>query len=103
MFGNVGNHMLKHNTVSIELLLFYFIIIICYPVDEEDTDDDTTHMKEEKKVKPAQLIMNHKELGWPLIPRKDNMSLDELKAVVRAYVTGTYCKFFFNINRQVYF
>jgi hypothetical protein len=94
MFGNVGNHMPRHNTVSIEVLLFYFIIMICFPADEEDKDDETTNLEAGKKVKPAQLIINHKELGWPLIPRKDNMSLDELKAVVRAYVTGTYCKFF---------
>ena len=50
MFGNVGNHMLRHNTMSIEVLLFYFIIIICFRVDVEDKDDETTNLDKKKRL-----------------------------------------------------
>jgi hypothetical protein len=32
--------------------------------------------------------------GWPLIPTKDDKPLEELKVLVRAYVTATYREFY---------
>lgn len=59
--------------------------------DDEDDDDDEDNDEEKKsRNDPARLIKTHEEHGWPLIPRRGDMPLNQLKNVIRAYVTATY-------------
>jgi hypothetical protein len=52
--------------------------------DEDEEDDDN------KKNKVANMISTHEKFGWPVIPDRGDKTLDELKAVIRAYVTAAY-------------
>jgi hypothetical protein len=36
------------------------------------------------------MIKYHEEFGWPLIPKRGNVQLKQLKAIVRTYVMAMY-------------
>jgi hypothetical protein len=57
--------------------------------DDEDNDEDEDEEKK-SKIDDAALINVHEEHGWPLIPSRGDMPLQQLKNVIRAYVTLTY-------------
>lgn len=60
--------------------------------EDDDGEDDSDDEGGKKKADPAALIKSHMEHGWPLLPSKGNMSLDDLKSVLRAYVSLAYSK-----------
>jgi hypothetical protein len=69
------------------------LFIVCVPQTAEDTEDeggsDAGERKKKKHVENA--IKNHEQGGWPVIPEKQNdMNLEMMKSVIRAYVTATY-------------
>jgi hypothetical protein len=56
------------------------------------TDDNYEDSNEEPQPKydVSSLIKSHQEFGWPLIPKRSDKRLEELKAILRAYVIATY-------------
>ena len=58
--------------------------------DDEDSDDEGGDDAMKKRNDAPHVIKNDTEFGWPLIPKRGDMTLDQLKRVIRAYVTATY-------------
>jgi hypothetical protein len=72
----------------------------------EDGDDGEDANPPSKKDLVVEIPL-HEDLGWPLIPRKGDNTLQKSKSVIRAYVTSTYRKsigfFFFFAYKLIIF
>lgn len=69
------------------------MIYAYYSTDDDSTSGGSDSEKEPvQKKDPTADIPRHKELGWPLIPRRGNMTLQQSKSVIRTYVTTIYRK-----------
>ena len=55
-------------------------------LSEDALSDDGQISKENYSDK----IKDHREFGWPLLPRRGDISLKDAKGIIHAYVTASY-------------
>ncbi|KAH9984341.1 hypothetical protein BJV77DRAFT_1072222 [Russula vinacea] len=60
-----------------------------------DGDESDTSTNERSILKPHKIVSfeSHPTLGWPLLPKMGDMTSQECKDTMRAFVTATYCHF----------
>jgi hypothetical protein len=90
--GRSGQNIWKGNTVSASHLDMSTGYPYAFTDDNYQLGEDATDSIKPSRKDPVAEIPRHEELGWPLIPRQSDKTLQESKSVLRAYVTATYRK-----------
>jgi hypothetical protein len=55
--------------------------------DDEDSDDEGGDDTMKKRNDAPHVIKNDTEFGWPLIPKRGDMTLDQLKHITQSTIT----------------
>ena len=68
-----------------------YVIYSCTLADH-DGDESDTSANERSILKPHKIVSfeSHPTLGWPLLPKMGDMTSQECKDTMHAFVTATY-------------